>query len=201
MRFTKIGALLFALAVGDARAVCPSLSESQVFISFSGSESACSRFHPFCAIGDVVTLTVQPFLYDLNCGAHTFRWTFSDGFTATGREITRVVATPYPWERVVDVANERSSVRLHTTIQTNIIIEHWPMIINRLSTNAFRFSTAWKGDVSWDFGDGTSAIGPVVEHGYDVTPRTYTVTVRSAGAGTFSQQVRVLAARHRSARH
>jgi PKD repeat protein len=196
-----MGALVLALVAGDARAVCPQLSEAKVFISFSGSESACSQFHPYCTIGDVVTLRVQPFLYDLACGAHTFNWTFSDGFTATGREITRVVTTPHPWELVVDVTNERGSVRLRTAIQTNLIIEHWPMIIERRSPNAFRFSTTWSGNVIWDFGDGTSATGQLVEHRYARTPRTYIVTVRSASGTAFSQQVRVLATRYRSARH
>ena len=199
MRFTRMGALLLALAVVDARAACPQLSEAKVFISFSGSDSACSRFHPYCTVGDVVTLTVQPFTYDLACGAHTFRWTFSDGFTATGREIARVVTTPYPWELVVDVTNESSTVRLHATIQT--YIERWPMIIDRRSPNSFRFSTAWSGEVHWDFGDGTSATGQTVEHRYDETPRTYIVTVRSLSNGAFSQRVQVLPTRRRSARH
>ena len=158
--------------------------------------------HPYCTQGDAVTFRVQPFRYDFRCGPHSFAWSFSDGFTftSTGPSITRVITSPHPWDVTVVVTNGRDSVRLSQHIVTNVIIERWPMIVDHLSRRTFRFMTTWTGDITWDFGDGTTATGREVVHEFGNAPRTYTVTVRS-GAASYEQPIHVPGDRRRAARH
>ena len=179
---------MFALCASRAAAVCPPLMDANVFITAAGS------FH----VGDPLTLRVDSFAYDLDCGPHAYRWTFSDAYFVTGREITRILT--HPIDVVVDVSNAVSEVRLRKSVQPIGGYEPWPMIVERRSPRSFRFWTAWD-DVTWDFGDGITATGRVVEHQYAITPRTYRVTVRSSGGARYTQEVRVRATRRRSARH
>jgi hypothetical protein len=187
MRLT-IAILMFALCAVPAAAECPPLTKANVFIAMSGSFQ----------VGDPLTLAVHSFAYDLACGPHEYRWTFSDAYVATGREVTRVLM--HPLDVTVEVRNPISSVLLSTSIRT-IGHEPWPMIVQRRSRNAFRFSTAWSGDVTWDFGDGNTATGRMVEHEYAAAPRTYRVTIRSSGGARHSQDVNVVGTRRRAARH
>jgi hypothetical protein len=180
---------MFAFCAMRAAAACPPLTEANVFVSLHGSFQA----------GDPLTLKVAPFGYDLGCGPHVFLWTFSDATATTGREVTRILM--HPVDVTVDVRNEVSTVRLSKSIPIITDHEPWPMIVERRSPSSFRFSTAWSGNVSWDFGDGTFATGHFVEHQYGPTPRTYRVTIRSSSGARYSQDVRVLGPRRRAARH
>src|SRR5688500_5043312 len=88
-----VGILMFALCAVRAVAACPPLTEANVFIAVSG----------FLQIGDPFTLRVRSFGYDLECGPHEYRWTFSDAYLATGREVTRVLTARDPLEVAVEV--------------------------------------------------------------------------------------------------
>lgn len=196
--------LLFAIAASNARATsdvpCHPPRAATMFIAFSGSESACSRTYPYCTRGDVVTFKVESFGYDFRCHPHSFAWSFSDGFTATGREVRRVITSPHPLDVAVVVATPLGSVRLTQRVEIDVIIEHWPMIVERLSRTRYRFTTSWPGDITWDFGDGTTATGPGVVHEYGDLPRTYIVTVRN-GVLVHEQPLHVPGQRRRAARH
>jgi PKD domain len=198
MRFTIIAALLLALPAA-ADVPCPVPTQSNTVILFSGSESACSNTHPYCLVGDAVTFRVRFFAFQVNC-APTIQWTFSDGHTATGPEVTRVITASHPLDVSAQVSNHRGSAHVHAHVQMDDIVERWPMIVERLARTVFRFSTTWSANATWDFGDGRTATGRVIEHRYRSEPRSYTVTITDGGV-THRQTVQVVGERRRAARH
>jgi PKD repeat protein len=119
-----------------------------------------------------------------------FRWSFGDGDSATGRDVTHVYDDPatYPVTlTITDTLNRSNSVTHTVTVGQGqlptaaFVISPSAAIIDQAINFNATGSTAEPGHrvVSWDwnFGDGSQGGGQVATHAYSQTG-TYTVTLK-----------------------
>ncbi len=135
-------------------------------------------------IGERVTLT------DRSSGSpSTFAWDFDDGSTGSGSVVTKAWNAPGIYSVSLTVANVYGS---HTTSRSvevvagaappGVTIVHAPRSLSAAEPGVFRATTSGNPtNVTWQFGDGTSAEGESVSHAW-LRTGTFTVTVTASNS-------------------
>lgn len=170
-------------------------------------------------LGLVATFTVspgnptedQPILFDASTsrGAVSYSWSFGDGGTGSGKQVTHTFGDPGSFFVTLTIADEFG--RTVSTTQTVTVAQGIaptasftvsptePVINQAVNFNASASSAAAGRRIvtyRWDFGDGVQQDtgGPTVSHTYSL-PRSYTVVLTviddTGRTGTTSQTVSV----------
>lgn len=181
---------------------CPTMTSSNVFVSYNGSSSGCHA-GTNCTPNEAVSFTVAGSGYNFSCASHTFSWNFGDGGTATGQNVTHAFAAGGNYTVSATINNGTQTFTATTSVQvtapptcpamnsSNVFIDyHGFASACRAGSNCYPSETITFDAVgsgydfgcathtySWNFGDGTgSASGNSVQHKFAAIG-TYTVSL------------------------
>ena len=128
-----------------------------------------------------------------------YLWDFGDGTTAGGASVDHAFATAGTYDVALEVTDDRSATRTATwrilvasgSIESTAVARFTPTMVTLEAGSNVRFdassSTSSEDPITeywWDFGEGTTGRGDLVEHRYE-TLGTYRVTllvITSSGA-------------------
>src|SRR6185369_6544129 len=71
---------------------CGTMSNSNMFVGVTGTQSGCTAAQPNCKTGEPITFSMSTFGYNQNCASHTVSWSFGDG-SATGPSVSHSFAS------------------------------------------------------------------------------------------------------------
>ncbi len=129
-----------------------------------------------CCVGELIAMDGYA-----NCVINTWAWDFGDSNVDTGQNVTHAYTAPGEYTVALTVFNNYNCI--DTVYYQKVVVE---VNINFSMTNSptcvnHNVDFTGSGDASftdwlWNFGDGNTAIGKVVNHTY-TTPGTYYVTL------------------------
>lgn len=199
----------------------PMTANTNVFITYANTDSSCSETGGTCKTGQVLTFRASSFGYDFACANHNFSWSFGDGGTGSGQQVTHTFSGANTYTVSLTIANPGQSVTMTKPVAvtddvkvipiSSVDFSITPYILSGIVIkNAYVFhpTSVPAGGVTqwgWDFGDGkTETSAGDITHAYpDTTNYRITLTVK-APAGTAATAIHPLAnvpARRRSAPH
>ena len=76
-----------------------------VFFTYHNASNTCTQTGGNCAAGEQITFSAAGFNYDFNCANHTFNWSFSDGATASGKDVTHPFAVAGNYSATLTITN------------------------------------------------------------------------------------------------
>lgn len=189
---------------------CPQITSQSAFVYFAGA-SGCSYVSTLpCQPGELVNMQVSPYLgsgYNFSCGTHTFTWSFGDGSTGSGQQVTHSFQSGGTYPVSVTVNSPTGSMQYPVTVvvaggsvclapstsnsaitlsggtsgcsaaNPNCRVSE-NISMNVAGLNGFSFSSCNSTTFAWDFGDGTDpASGQTVSHAYSGAQSQYTARV------------------------
>ncbi len=135
------------------------------------------------AVNEVITFTAH-----IRAGDNvTYRWDFGDGFSAVGQEVTHVYPQAGPYTATVLAINSINRLTATTRVTITSIpepsdeaiagltIQNTPVTLNEVITFTANITAGTNVSYTWQFGDGGSDVGQIVNHVY---PQAGTYTAR-----------------------
>jgi PKD repeat protein len=135
-------------------------------------------------LGDTTTLTAT-----VTSGTNVqYEWDFGDGITMTEQVVEHIYQATGTYTATVTATNGTSSASAPTTVTiTDVPIEglaaenNSPTLLGSTTTFTSTILSGSNVSYTWDFGDGITMTGQVVEHIYQATG-TYTATVTATNS-------------------
>ena len=195
--FDEAGTFLVTLTAANDVGSTTASTEITVLASVSAPEAAIGSIPDEIVNGQLITLRSE----SLN-GPTQISWDFGDGERATGETVRHAWEDPGTYRVRLEVSNSAGTDTAFIDVQvfrrvdppvarfaqtaTEVVVDE-VVTFNDLSTNQ---PTAW----NWDFGDGTTRRGEMVNKRWDA-PGVYRVTLAAsneAGTGTTSVMINVI---------
>ncbi len=137
------------------------------------------------AVNEVITFTAN-----IRAGDNvTYRWDFGDGFSAVGQRVTHLYIQTGTYTAKVEVSNSSNTLTATTGVTitditepsvvtiTGLTVQNTsPAALNEVITFTANITAGTNVSYTWQFGDGGSAVGQIVNHVYPQAG-TYTATV------------------------
>lgn len=173
---------------------CPTMTSSNVFFNYSGSQSGCSSLYiapltpPPCQPAEAVTFTASSSGYPFSCASHTFDWNFGDGTTASGQSVAHSFAAQGTYTVSLTMANGSQTFTVSKAITVAA-----PGPTASLTVSPSTIQLGQSALLSWTTSNASSVvidnnIGLVAPSGsMSVSPLTttsYTLTATSASGAT-----------------
>lgn len=108
--------LLAPVAFAGAPSSCSTMTSQNVFIAYSGAQSACNLFVGPCQASEQIQFAASAFGYNFSCATHTFVWNFGDGATATGQTALHVYTVPGVYTVTLTVSNGMQTFTTTTVV-------------------------------------------------------------------------------------
>jgi hypothetical protein len=171
---------------------CPQITGQSAFVYFTGA-SGCSYVSTLpCQPGELISLQANPYLgsgYSFSCGTHTFSWSFGDGSSADGQQVTHAFQSGGTYPVTLTIGNPISQMQFPVTVvvaggavcvapsasNTAITMSGGTsgctaanpncrvgenVGLNVVGLNGFSFAACNTSTFAWDFGDGSQATRP-----------------------------------------
>jgi hypothetical protein len=97
---------------------CPLLTTSNVYVTFTGSQSGCTpATAAACRAGELITFRLATLAYDFSCSTHELNWQFGDGATASGLEVSHAFASAGGLYVSLTIRNPQQTMTLGTMVE------------------------------------------------------------------------------------
>lgn len=208
---------------GSCNNTCPQINDQSVFGTFTGPTSGCSYVNTTpCQVGEAVQLTAAPNSFsgfNFTC-ASSFSWTFGDGQSGTGQQVTHTYAAANTYIATVTVSTTTGTLSYPVSIvvgggNTCVAPSTGNMGVTLSAPsgctqnspncragesvafavggfNNYNFN-ACSHTYAWDFGDGQTGSGASVSHAFSSAQSQYTIHVTVTNPSGSVQLTKVIA--------
>jgi PKD repeat protein len=103
-------------AIADAPDGCPTLTQTNVFITWASASGTCTRLGGPCFANDSLNFDVGTFGYSLSCTATIIQWDFGDRTSANGKNVMHRYAAPGTYNVTLRLTTPSQSTTLTAAV-------------------------------------------------------------------------------------